>query len=79
MSMKGPDKSVRIAAVRSGLEKMLGQEGADLVFKTLKLVYHMDEDEILSDPERFEGTLRRMLGVSADAIFKELSRSSGKK
>jgi hypothetical protein len=44
------------------------------VFKTLKLVYRMDEDAIVSNPKLFEEKVRKMLGDSAaESVLKAIS------
>jgi hypothetical protein len=57
--------------IEEGLTEGLGKETCALVFKTLKLIYKMDRDKIVSDPETFEEKIRRILGKeAADPILK---------
>lgn len=57
--------SATIEIIARGVEKSLDPLTAKLVFKTLKLVYKIDENEIVSNPALFEETLRRIIGGNA--------------
>jgi hypothetical protein len=66
-----------IAPMRRGLDKALypkdnANSDSDIVFRTLELIYHMDEQFIISHPDIFESTLRKMFGNSAKAILKSI-------
>ncbi|HEX7032981.1 MAG TPA: hypothetical protein VF172_08280 [Nitrososphaera sp.] len=71
------------AQVKEGMDRMLGKGTANLIFKTLKLVYKIDpEKAIISRPEIFEEKIRKIMGdsvaellfeVLADAMRKEMS------
>ena len=54
-----------IDLIEEGLTKALGKETCVLVLKTLKLIYRIDRDKIVWDPESFEEKIRRMLGKEA--------------
>jgi len=61
-----------VQAVRAKLEKVLGRETCDLVMKTLRLVYRIEEETIVSDPELFEEKISKILGAPvAELIFKD--------
>ncbi len=62
--------------IKVALERLLGSETANLVLKTLKHVYKIDEQTIRSNPALFEEKIRRMLGEpTAEIILKALSKS----
>lgn len=72
-----------IAHVREGMDRVLGKGTANLIFKTLQLVYKVDpEQTIIFQPDVFEEKLRKIMGdsiakllfdVLADALRKEVS------
>jgi hypothetical protein len=51
--------------IRKGLSYALDEETAKLVFKTMKLIYKVDEEEIVRNPGLFEETLIKIIGKSA--------------
>ncbi len=60
--------------IEEGLTEGVGEETSALVFKTLKLIYKIDRDKIVSNPETFEEKIRRMLGKeAADPILKMIA------
>lgn len=62
--------------IKMALERLLGIETANLVLKTLKHNYKIDEQTISSNPALFEEKIRRMLGEStAEIILKALPKS----
>jgi hypothetical protein len=61
-----------VQTARAKLEKALGRETYDLVIKTLRLVYKIDEETIVSNPELFEEKISKMLGLPVtELIFKD--------
>jgi hypothetical protein len=63
-----------IELIEKGLTEGVGKETCALVFKTLKLIYKMDRDKIVSDPDAFEEKIRRILGKeAADPILKMIA------
>jgi len=54
-----------IDLIEEGLTEALGKETCVLVLKTLKLIYRIDRDKIVWDPESFEEKMRRILGKEA--------------
>ena len=54
-----------IDLIEEGLTEALGKETCVLVLKTLKLIYRIDRDKIVWDPESFEEKMMRMLGKEA--------------
>ncbi len=54
-----------IDLIEEGLIEAVGKETCALVLRTLKLIYKIDRDNIVSDPESFEEKIRRMLGKEA--------------
>jgi MEDS: MEthanogen/methylotroph, DcmR Sensory domain len=60
-----------IDLIEEGLTEALGKETSALVLKTLKLIYKIDRDKIVWDPENFEEKMRRMIGKeTADPVMR---------
>lgn len=60
-----------IDLIEEGLTEALGKETCALVLKTLKLIYKIDRNKIVWDPENFEEKIRRMIGKeSADHVMR---------
>jgi hypothetical protein len=59
--------------IKRGLDKFFGEESAHMVLRTLKLVYHMDEKFIISNPEIFEDTLGKMFKRSSKEMLSAIS------
>lgn len=57
-----------------GLEKTVGAATAKLMFESMKSVYKIDEQVIISRPEIFENALGKMFADSADAILDAIKR-----
>jgi hypothetical protein len=54
--------------IRARLEEILGKETSHLVFKTLKVVYKIDEEMLIINPDLFREKIRMMLGPYAGEI-----------
>ena len=60
-----------IDLIEEGLTEALGKETCALVMKTLKLIYKIDRNKIVWDPENFEEKIRRMIGKeTADPVMR---------
>ncbi len=76
ISMKEHRKMYDPQEIKMALERSLGSETANLVLKTLKRVYKIDEQTMNSNPDLFEEKIRRMLGDStAEIILKAFPKS----
>lgn len=74
--MEGHENTWDIKTLKARLEKCLGKEASDLIFKTLKHVYKLDEETLVKDPYQFEQKIRSMLGDSTtDIILKEIAKA----
>jgi hypothetical protein len=63
-----------IDLIEEGLAEAVGKETSTLVLKTLKLIYKIDRDKIVSDPETFEEKIRKMLGKeAADPVLRMIA------
>ena len=60
-----------LESIKNSLEQHLGDGSAYLVFKTLKLVYRIDEDDAIRRPEILEEKLEKMLGRSIAGLVLE--------
>ena len=68
-----------IALIGSGLDRALGAGSATLIFQTLKLIYKIDRDQIISRPQLLEDTLRKVVGEkAADVALKSISDETKK-
>lgn len=70
---------IRIQNVISrGITNVLGRDSDRLIFHTLKVVYGIDREKVVSDPDVFEARLTKILGsfarVVIDSIASELRR-----
>jgi hypothetical protein len=74
--MKNDRKGRKIEDIEAALDRALGKDTSILIFKTLKLVYNMDKNEIVSNPVKFEEIMERMLGRSAYNVLKRNSEST---
>ena len=58
-------------ALQKALRQSLGAETRNLLLKTLKLVYKLDEKEIPSNLERFDQLLGKILGPNKTPIVRK--------
>jgi hypothetical protein len=69
--------AVVLEIIFRGIEKSLDPQTANLIFKTLKLVYKIDEDAIISNPALFEQTLRKIIGNNAaDSVLASIQEQA---
>ena len=67
-----------IHLISKGIDKKLGEGSATLLFQTMKTVYKLNQDIVVSKPAVFEDKLKRLLDNSDDAnsviysIFEEI-------
>jgi hypothetical protein len=54
-----------ISAIRLGIDKTVGNNTSNLILKTMKLIYRIDEDIIIKQPKLFADTLVKIIGDSA--------------
>ncbi len=57
-----------IESIRRGFEEILGEGSSRLLFATLKLIYKIDEERIMYDPDAFFEKLNKMIGRNAASI-----------
>jgi hypothetical protein len=50
------------------MDRQLGAETSNLIFKTMKLCYKIGEDEIIANPTILEEMLQRIIGRSAAKV-----------
>ncbi len=62
-------------ALTSAFNKVLGSTTSELVLKTLKSVYKVDEKVIISNPSILEDTIGRFFGDSSSAILAAILKS----
>jgi hypothetical protein len=68
-----------IALIGRGLDRAFGAGSATLIFQTLKLIYKIDSNQIISRPQLLEDTLRKVVGEkAADVALKSISDETKK-
>jgi MEDS: MEthanogen/methylotroph, DcmR Sensory domain len=68
-----------IALIGRGLDRALGAGSATLIFQTLKLIYKIDSNQIISRPQLLEDMLRKVIGEkAADMALKSISDETKK-
>ena len=55
--------------IRDGMVAFMGESTADMVFKTLRMVYGMDEATIIAKPELFQTKLGKLLGFQTTQMI----------
>ncbi|MEO9321751.1 MAG: MEDS domain-containing protein [Nitrososphaera sp.] len=73
LSTGGSSQLDVMSLIESSLTTVLGGETCRLVLKTMKLVYKLDQKDIVGSPELFEEKVRKLFGMSGDAILKMLT------
>jgi hypothetical protein len=58
-----------LEAISEGVEGILGADSARLILQTMKMIYGLDENSILSNPGVFEEKLRRVLGNASPTVL----------
>ncbi len=67
------NERVDIKVIRARLEEILGKETSNLVFKTLRIVYKIDEEMVVMNPTLFRDKIKMMLGpYAAEIVLKRL-------
>ncbi|HKU49880.1 MAG TPA: hypothetical protein VJP79_08020 [Nitrososphaera sp.] len=67
----GLDKEAIFDVLYAGLESTLGVETTSLLFKTMKLIYNFEEQEMPSNLERFDELMAKILGISTAKIIRQ--------
>lgn len=58
-----------LAIINSAIDNAFGTGTSSLLLKTLELIYNIDNDKIVGQPEIFEDKLRKVLGITAQAAL----------
>lgn len=58
-----------VYAAKNSLEKFLGEEATKLIFKTLRVIYRIDQDAIATHPDLFEDAIVSLFGSDAHESF----------
>lgn len=66
-----------LSLIEGGLSRALGRETSVLVLKTMKLVYRLDQKDIVASPEVFEEKIKKMFGGTGEAIMKMVTQAIG--
>jgi hypothetical protein len=69
------DSSKVVELIRHAMDRgIMGAGSGNLLTKTLKLMYKIDEKSIVNDPIGFELTVKKVLGHQSDKILNEIGR-----
>lgn len=59
--------------IRSGIDKIAGNNPSNLILKTMHLIYHIDEEEIVRQPNLFVDKLVKVVGKdTANSILSRI-------
>lgn len=61
--------SVVLEALVTGTEDVLGKGSWNLISRTMKLIYGIDENMFISNPKVFEEKLQKVLGASSEIVL----------
>jgi hypothetical protein len=68
------DAAVMLEAIVRGIEDALGEGSGKLIIQTMKTVYRIDEDTILSNPNLFQEKMQRLLGNTSRIVLDSANR-----
>ena len=60
--------------INKAIDRVLGPGVSTILLKTLKLIYGLDDDTLLSQPELFEEKLQKMFGKSDKIILSKIQK-----
>jgi hypothetical protein len=63
-----------LTMINRAIDNALGEGTSQLMLKTLELVYHIDKEKIISEPELFEEKIQKLFGKSAEKVFNEIKK-----
>jgi hypothetical protein len=63
-----------LTLINKAIDNALGQGASVILLKTLELVYHIESDKIVSQPELFEDKLQKILGKTADTVLQRIKK-----
>ncbi len=58
-----------ITAIRSGIDKTMGNDTSNIVLTVMNLVYHLDEETITRQPKLFVDSLVKLLGENVAPVI----------
>lgn len=70
---RGIPTSAILEAVVDGIEDILGKGSGRLIIQTMKVVYEIDENAIISDPSIFQEKLQKMLGNTSNIVLESIT------
>jgi hypothetical protein len=68
------DPAVMLEAIVGGIEDALGEGSGKLVMQTMKTVYRIDENTIISNPNLFQEKMQRLLGNTSKIVLDSANR-----
>lgn len=66
--------AVMLEAISDGIEDVLGKGSGRLVMQTMKYIYKIDQDAIISNPSMFEEKLQKVLGNSYKIVLASITK-----
>lgn len=71
---KQMNSAVMLEAIVGGIEDVLGEGSSELVMQTMKAVYRINKDAVISNPHLFQEKMQRLLGSSSKAVLDSASK-----
>lgn len=66
--------AVVMEAIADGTEEVLGKGSWNLLSRTMKLIYGLNENTVVSNPALFEEKLQRVLGASSEIVLTSINK-----
>lgn len=61
-----------LSMIEKGIDDVLGRNSGKLSFHTLRLIYKIDDDEVLQQPELLEDKLQKVFGRSGNTVLRSV-------
>lgn len=61
-------------AIVDGIEDVMGKDSGRLIMQTMKTVYKINEEAILSNPSLFQEKMQKMLGSTSKMVLDSASK-----
>jgi hypothetical protein len=71
---RGMSASIILWAIIEGIEDILGKGSGRLIIQTMKAVYKINEDAIISNPPLFQQKLQKILGNTSDIVLDSINK-----
>jgi hypothetical protein len=68
------NSAVMLEAIVDGIEDTLGKGSGKLIMQTMKTVYRINENTVVTNPHLFQEKMQRLLGNSSKAVLESASK-----